>query len=135
MGRDPLLAELTSLERDLLLDALRITGHPRCTTDACMFDHQRRGEASTSFARRANAAINACRVCPALDRCDLKARLLSITGIVGGRYRPDPRTPRRAQPAHITVAEPNRRAQALLVERARTAAEVASRWRRATSAR
>lgn len=129
MARDPLLNELSRIELDVLLETLAISGQPRCTTDPELFDHQRRGEDSIAFARRANAAISACRHCPALDRCDLKARLQSITGVIGGRYRPD-RTGHRATPADLHIALPDRNAQDRLIAQARAAAADSGRWRR-----
>ncbi len=127
MARDP-LRDLTPIERDLLLQALVISGCPRCTTTPELFDHQRRGEGSRSFERRANNAITACRTCPALERCDLKARLLSITGVVGGRYRPD-RNGHRATPVDLHIAEPDELLQEELISHARAAAVEAGRWR------
>lgn len=131
MSRNPLHQELTALEREILLGQLRFPAQPDCAAEPEIFDHQRQGEDSLAFTRRADAAITACRRCPALEHCDLRAQLLSITGIVGGRYRPHKETARRARAADIAVAAPNLQAQELIIARARSTAAEASRWRRA----
>lgn len=102
---DALLDRLSETERDILLRLVAIRTPTLCGRATRLFDHQRQGESTVQFERRANDALALCADCPVLVQCDIQARLLGITGVIGGRYRPLGST--RATPSALNTVAPD----------------------------
>ena len=124
---DELVGHLSSVEREVLIESVDIQVPTKCATAPGLFDHQRRGESNLTFESRVTSAVALCAACPVLAHCDLRARLLGITGVVGGRYRPDPTS--RAAPCHLGAVTPNPAQVQGIVTAAQTNAGLAGRWR------
>lgn len=126
---DELVGHLSTVEREVLIESVDIHVPTKCASAPGLFDHQRRGESNATFEGRVTSAVALCAACPVLAHCDLKARLLGITGVVGGRYRPDPTS--RAAPCHLGAVTPNPAQVQSIVTAAQTNAGAAGRWRTA----